>query len=384
MEELKRKEDITRAFANVEYYPEVIKEANLTQYTKMPLSRIASYGVAFEPLAAVAKNIVSGGSSTSGLYRVSIPNGGKLAQFKDGSGYLGAVLQKNGAVGGGQARLNPIVCNSTMIFMAAALANINKKLDNIQEFQQEMMSFLMQKEKSKLRGNLNVLTDILNNYKYNWNNDMYKNSNHIKVLDIKQTSEQKIDFYREQIAEAISKKSLIHSSQDVRKQLEKVQDQFKEYQLALYLYAFSAFMEVILLENYESGYLDGISKKIEKYSLMYRELYTKSYDQIEGNAKTSIQSHLLNGVSSISKNTGKVFAKIPVVGKSQIDETLIETGDKLNEFGKKRTEQTMKQLIEKQSSYIRPFIENINTVNKLYNQPMEMIIDKENIYFGIS
>jgi hypothetical protein len=33
--------------------------------------------------------------------------------------------------------------------MAAALANIDKKLDAIQESQQEMMDFLVQKEKAK-------------------------------------------------------------------------------------------------------------------------------------------------------------------------------------------------------------------------------------------
>lgn len=42
----------------------------------------------------------------------------------------------------------------------------------------------------------------------------------------------------------------------------------------------------------------------------------------------------------------------------------------------------MKQLVEKQSGYVRPFIENINTVNKLYNQPMEMIIDKKTYISG--
>lgn len=33
-----------------------------------------------------------------------------------------------------------------MLFMAAALANIDKKLDTIKEMQQEMMDFLIRKE----------------------------------------------------------------------------------------------------------------------------------------------------------------------------------------------------------------------------------------------
>ena len=37
-----------------------------------------------------------------------------------------------------------------------------------------------------------------------------------------------------------------------------------------------------LLGNYNEDYLTGISKKLEDYSLKYRELYTKCYDEIEG------------------------------------------------------------------------------------------------------
>ena len=45
----------------------------------------------------------------------------------------------------------------------------------------------------------------MNNYKYNWENENYKNTRHIKVLDIKQTSEQSIIFYREQIKDLLDK-----------------------------------------------------------------------------------------------------------------------------------------------------------------------------------
>ncbi|KQU27255.1 hypothetical protein ASG65_01465 [Bacillus sp. Leaf13] len=71
--------------------------------------------------------------------------------------------------------------------------------------------------------------------------------------------------------------------------------------------------------------------------------------------------------------------------KKLIGETLVLGSKKLEKKRSERTEQTMKQFkqfIEKQNDYIRPFVENINTVNKLYNQPIELIFDKENIYIG--
>lgn len=87
-------------------------------------------------------------------------------------------------------------------------------------------------------------------------------------------------------------------------------------------------------------------------------------------------------MAGVNKIAGKAIAKIPVISKSQMDETLIETGDKLGKIGAKKIEQAMKQLIEKQSSFLRLFVENINGVNRLYNQPIELLFDKDVFYIG--
>ncbi|MBQ4437239.1 MAG: hypothetical protein II879_14260, partial [Clostridia bacterium] len=232
------------------------EETSLANYTKLPISGITSLGAAFEPLSNAVRKVFGGKGATSSLYNVTIPSGTHLAQFKDGTGNLGTVLNANNQIAG-QAKLTPLKCNPTMVFMAAALANIEKKLDAIKELQQEMMDFLVRKEKAELRGDLIFLADILNNYRFNWNNDMYKNSNHIKVLDIRQAAEQKILFYRDQIASILRKKSSIHIGSDVRKQIDAVRSALTEYQLALYTLGFSAFLDVMLVGNYAAGYLNG-------------------------------------------------------------------------------------------------------------------------------
>lgn len=372
---------ITKASMNVEYYPAIIKEnVSLERYTRFPISNVSALGVAFEPLTAAFHNVLSGGEASSGICRVTIPNNMHLAARTDGSGYLGSALSNSTNQVAGQATINPLLCDPTMLFMAVALADINKKLDGIQEIQQELLDFLAQKERSEVKGDLKFLTDVINNYKYNWNNEKYKNNNHIKVLDIMQSSERKIDFYREQITSKLKKKFLLHSDQDVRKQLNKMQSEFKDYQVSLYLYSFSSFLQVMLLENYDSAYLNGIAKKIEDYSFEYRDLYTKSFTQIEKLASSSIQSALLKGLASMNKFTGEAIAKVPLISKTQIDETLISTGEKFGELDSKRTSETMKQFLEKQSAYVRPFIENTNKINSLYNQPLELLFDTENLY----
>ena len=368
---------------NMEFQPVLFEDDYPSgNYTKLPISRIPALGTAFEPLASAVQKVVGSSGTSGGLYRVTIPSGTHLAEFKNGAGNLGTVLNANNQISG-QAVLNPLVCNPTMIFMAAALANIDKKLDAIQELQQDMMDFLVQKERAENRGNLIFLSDILNNFRFNWNNDMFKNSNHIKVLDIRQAAEQKILFYRDQISSKLKKKSFFHSDKDAQKQMDKIEASFKDYQLALYTHGFSSFLDVMLVGNYASEYLRGIRQKIESYSLQYRELYTKCYDQLEAYYDSSIQSSLLKGLKTMSRATGEAIAKVPVLGKGQIDKALIDAGSKLDHFGTQRTVQQMRKLVDRQSSCVRPFIENIESVELLYNNAINMVFDKEAVYIGV-
>lgn len=396
MEENTIKSEIVKAITTIEYYPVALKkeEVSIEQYTKLPLAEISALGVAFSPLTNSIKTVTQ--TTVNGvaeqLYALNSRGlVGELAVHTDGSGFLSTIIGKHGIAG--QGAFVPVkgdavtttlinTFNPTMFLMAVALASIDKKLDSIQETQKDIIEFLEQKEKSKLRGNLIFLTDVQNNYKHNWTNEKYKSSNHIKVLDIKQDSEQSILFYREQIEKKAKKRSFLHSDKDVKDKLKKIQSEFDEYQLALYLYSFSSFLEVMLLENFESTYLDSVVNKMEDYAFQYRELYTECYNQLEGDANASVQSYLLSGLASINKVAGEAIAKIPVVSKSQIDETLIETSGRLGKFSTGRATQTMGLFAKKQNNNVRPFIENINIVNMLYNRPMELLFDKENIYFS--
>ena len=382
MDDKEKKNEIIKAMIDIEYRPTNSEEVKKDESFRVPFSRIAAWGTAFESLAGVFQSIINGGKNMSGLYHVTVPVGKELAKFRNKPGLLGSVLTESGTVGGGQAVLNPISINPTALFMAAMLANIDRKLDVIQESQLNILNFLEQKEKSEMRGDLNFLSDILNNYKFNWENEKYKNSNHIKVLDIKQAAERKIDFFHEQITTYSGKTSLFNMDQDINKQIDKVLSEFKDYQLALYIFSFSSFVEIILLENYQASYLDSVASKINNYTQIYSELYNKCYEQIEKRSKSSIQSFILKGLSKANTTAGKAIANVPIISKSQFDENLIKTGDKLKNFNDKRTEQVMQQLIGINKECTNPFVDNIQTINFLYNKPVELLFDEEAIYIG--
>ena len=84
----------------------------------------------------------------------------------------------------------------------------------------------------------------------------------------------------------------------------------------------------------------------------------------------------------MNKATGKAIAKIPVISKSQIDETLIENSERIGAYRERMVQSGMSRLLDRQSSCVRPFIDNINTIMRLYNEPVTLMFDNETLYFG--
>lgn len=328
------------------------------------------------------QQITNHGQAVSGYYKVTIPEGTHLANFRDGSGFLGTALEDATNRIGAQARLNPLLCNPTLLFAAAALMSMERKLDAIQETQREMMDFLLQKETSKQKGDLDFLSDVLANYRFNWNNDKFKAANHSQVLAIRREAGQQVDLFREQVKKKFLKGGFLLTAQDVQKQLNGLTGAFQSYQLALYLYGYAYFLEILLQESFDSEYLNAAAAKLEQMSLAYRELYTEAYEHIEKRAKSSPEAYMLRGVSSASKVLGETIAKLPVISRSQMDESLIEAGQKIGDYEKKCTAKTMQQLVEHQSSCVHPFIDQIQSMDRLYHGELTMIFNDETLYLG--
>ena len=227
------KKEIINGLMNVEFVPELVNEEHPSNESiQFPIDKIASLGVAFEPLADAFMHITQGGEYVSGLAKVTIPKGTHLAYSVDKGANIGTALSDTTNMISGQAGITPLVCNPTMMFAAMALMSVNKKLDTIQEGQQEIFEILMDEKKAEQRANLNVLTDVLNNYKYNWNSERYKDANYIKVLDIRQKAEEHIIFHRRRIENSLDKKTFLSADKKVEKKSLKLKDDFHEYHLA--------------------------------------------------------------------------------------------------------------------------------------------------------
>lgn len=346
---------------------------------KIPLSRLAAWGVGLDSFAAAVQSVVQkeGGS---GFYYVDT-HGKQMFTAKSGEGFIGSLADVVGKVGGGQANMIPLHVDPAMLCMAAVMANIDRKLDVIQEQQKEIMDFLSAQEESKIRGNIQTLADVLQGYRYNWESETYKLNKHNLVQEIRKEAEQEIILYSSMIHKKVEKPGFLNNNQVVQSTAKKILKNLQNYQLAVYQYAYAAFLEVLLLENFAADYLTYVSERIREFAFQYRKEYTECYDYLKLLSEKSWQTKMMQGLSAGCIGLGSAIARTPILNKGPVDEGLIGAGQKLKKSAEQKTSKVVQGLIGSADSGTAVFTENIDKINRIWNEPKEIFFDDQAIYF---
>lgn len=359
----------------------ILQEKNAIEENaqKIPLSRLAAWGVGLDSFATAVQSVVQkeGGS---GFYYVNA-HGKQMFAAKSGEGFIGSLANEVGKVGGGQANMIPLHVDPAMLCMAAVMANIDRKLDVIQEQQQEILDFLSVQEESKIHGNIRTLADVLQGYRYNWENETYKTNKHNLVQEIKKEAEQEIGLYQKMLQKNLAKRRILSNDQTVQGTAKTIRKNLQNYQLAVYQYAYAAFLEALLLENFAEEYLTHVSEGIREYAFQYRKEYTDCYNYLELQSEKTWQTKIVKGLSSGCAGLGSVLAKTPVLNKGPVDEALMDAGKKLKQSAEQKTNKVVHGLIGSADSGTAVFTENLDKINRIWNEPKEIFFDEKAIYF---
>lgn len=365
---------------------------NDDRYTKIPFAQLASLGAGLSGIGVMAQTVLSSGGAEAGeaLYRIANSDTAKgtLQMIKGKPGATYGTYMQNGTFSNraifqqvqGTGAVQSVPIDPTAIFMAAALASIAKKLDAIQATQEEMFAYVKQRDESEMRADLVFLTDVFNTYKDSWNNDLYVQNHHAQALTCKRHAMANIDFYRQEIVAKTNEKDFLHSDRKVEKKQEVLETYFKDYQMALTMYAFASFMDVLLSKNFEKNYLDYISETLREHSYKYKKLYTDCYNRVAIYANSSVDSMVRKGLSKASKATGEGVAKAPLLNKTALEDDLIQVSVKLKEFDSDKREEPLRALAENSSATLMPYVETIENLNRFHNEPMDVMFDREYVY----
>lgn len=373
-----------------------IHNVDLDKFQKIPFTELASLGGMIAELVPYFRTTTSESIlHTDGLFQAINPKTGKVMpdlMYKSkqiADAFAGNLVQPNGKfdmaafkkmTDAKQTVTTIAAINPATLMMAAGIMAMSKKLSVIEENQKKMMKFLEDDKESKLRGNLNFLFEVFTTYKFNWDNAMFRQTQHVKTQDIKQEAEGNIDFYRKAIDSNLFKRNFLVSKIEVRKNMRKLINNFANYRLAIYLYSFASFLEVILLENYKVDYLNELAQKIRAISFSYIELYTKAFNSLKEQASKSLETGAMKGIASAAKGLGHVIEKIPIVERGQLDENLIAAGSKLNIYKDDSIEELMQNFVSMSNCLVLQFADLIEQFNMLHNSDPIILTDSENVY----
>lgn len=385
---------LAKTFLNQEEL--TIQEIDLDKFQRIPFTELLSFGGMIAELVPQFRTITSESTiHLDGLFRAFNPKTGeqvsdlmyKSKQVADA--FIGSITQKDKKFDQTAFKKATDICQTTTtvtainpatLMIAAGIIAMSKKLDVIEENQQKIISFLEKDKESKLQGNLNFLRSVFNDYQFHWNDVIYKTAQLVKIQDIKQESEQNIVFYHNLLDDEMNKTKIFTSKRDVKRNMQKLIEEFSYYRLAIYLYSFASYMEIIVLENFKPDYLRSLMEKISEDSFQYARLYTAAYDKLENMATKSIESEAIKGAAIVSKGLGELIEKIPIVERGQFDENLIAASNKLDRYKETSITVLLTNFHSMKNCLTSQFISLIETIDELHNGNPMILADDENVY----
>lgn len=359
-------EKANQEITKLEFNPVAIVDEMLSLDTaqKLPIAEISALGMNFAPLANCISMALNGGEFTGGICRVTPPAGTHLAYSADKGAFIGTGVNETGIVG--QSSISPLAVDPAMLAAAAAVIAISQKLDQIDEGIQDIKLAQKIEKEAQMEADYDTMADIIKEYKNHWNDATTAIANLQMLKTIKNREDKFAKYYSKEIKNHLAKASGVHSDADTKKILNKVHDSFTKYRMANYLYAFSTFMETVIGENYEYDYLHDKIDKILDIKNKQEALYTTCMNKLYNYAIASVESKAMK-TAAAQLRKGKV-GKVPAA-------------DKLEAKAVKQAEKAMQKFVaNKNDRSTSMFTDKLEKVCVLYNRPVEVLMDKENLY----
>ena len=356
----------------------------------MPIAELSTLGAGVSSLIPAFNTVTTTTTlAADGLFRVANQAAGDVLKMAKNGNAWGAMRT---ATGGSKmvqlAEAGPLTATSQAVaainpatmMMAVALYSIEKQLDEIAETQKQILSFLEIKDEANVEGDLETLTELINNYKHNWDNDVYVQNSHKMVMDIKRTARSNMLNYQKKVAELVSSKKLLVAQGQVKSALTDMEKRFKYYRLSLYTYSLASMMEIMLGGNFKEEYITGIKDEIVKLSGAYRELFEKGSLYLEKLGGSVVEANVLKGIGTAGKAVGKFIGSIPLVKEGPVDEFLQDSGSHLKKNAIGMEQKAVHQFAALSNFGTRVFIDRMEDMIQIYNHTEQICFDKERLY----
>lgn len=373
-----------------------IGQEMLKSYMKTNFSDLKELG----PLGNLLSNQIQQVNTTGDFYRVTFPKGidGHLAHDANGK-FLGAILDNSTNKVVGQARLEkvaplaaqtgellPVVSEASAslylnVVAAIILLNINQKISSVEKNTKQILNYLETKDLSELMSDFCSLQDLQKNYKFNFKNEKLITSGLTQIQNVKHHSTTMLTFYAKQIEENIPNTSSFHINQNAVSVSNTLCELLHNEEIALYNYTYSAFLQVLFLGNFNKDFIDEVKKDIKEKENFYNKLYKKVNTALMKYGKASLDKQMLSGIADAHKIAGNAIKSIPFIGDTPLKNILKDNGNNLQLIGDKDFKKIKKQISSYKDPHIKPFINGLVDISKIYSQPLSLIIGNDQVYY---
>lgn len=356
----------------------------------VPIAELATLGAGVSSLIPALNTVTTTTTlATNGLFRIANQATGDVLKMAKNGNAWGAMTK---AAGGSKmvqlAEAGPITAtsqavaaiNPATLMMAAALYSIERQLGEIAETQKQMLSFLEIKDEAGVEADLETLTELITNYKHNWDRDVYIQSSHKMVMDIKRTARSNMLSYQKKVDELVSAKKVVVAQGQVKSALANLEKRFKYYRLSLYTYSLASMMEIMLGGNFKEEYISNIKEEIIKLSEAYRSLFEKSSCYIEKLGNSALEANMLRGAGIAGNAVGKFIGSIPLIKEGPVDEFLQKAGTQIAKNACSIEKEAVHQFSAISNPGTRVFIEKMEDMIQIYNHTDRVCFDDKQIY----
>lgn len=357
----------------------------------VPIAELSTLGAGVSSLIPVFNTVTQTATmKTGGLFRVANAAAGDSLKIAKNGNVWGAF---NTAAGGSKmaqfTEAGPIsvttqsvaAFNLETMLIAAALYSIEKQLKNIAEIQRQILLHLEIKEEANVEGDLEILKEFVNNYKYNWDNKVYIQNSHKMVMDIKRTARSSMLSYQKKVDEIIFSKKFLVSQGQVKSAYSDLEKKFKYYRLSLYTYSLASMMEIMLGGNYKEEYIVGIKNEIRKLTEAYRGLFEKGSLYLEKIGAVAVEANVLKGIGTAGNAVGRFLGSIPLVKEGAVNEFLQNNGAQLKKNAIAMEQKAVHEFASVSNPGTVVFIEKMEDMIQIYNHTEQIFFDKRNVYF---
>ncbi len=356
----------------------------------IPIAELSALGSGISSVVPALNTVTQSTTiAADGVYRLANASVGDTLKVAKNGNFWGAFKTAKGASKFAQLQeAGPITAttqtiaafNPATMLMAASLFSIEQELGKIEEMQKQILSFLEVEKESEIEADVEMLMDIVHNYKMNWNNEHYVTSNHKMVRDIQRNARKNILVYQKHVRGTIEKKQLIVAQNNIKQAYAVLEKKFKYYRLSLYTLSLASMMEIMLSGNFNEEYISGVKQELLDMSQVYRDLFAKSSMYLEKLGSSAIGTNVLKGVGNAGNAVGKLIGSIPLIKEGPVDELLQDSGTKLKKSMIDVEHKSVHNFAALNNPETSVFINKMNDLIQIYNHTEQLCFDADKIY----